>query len=658
MTLIEQKNLAEHLEAAIDSANGALLTFDPRENRIHYFNDFMLQMTGWNGFELAKKQPSSLFPGQLAELTGFTLECLSKDNAWSAGFSIAMADGDTLPVELHASRFEHGGQDFIMFTAYDRRATERVRAEAEVDAFYRSGKPQDSRYDDVFRKLERGSHLILEAAGEGIYGVDAKGDTTFLNRAAEKMLGWRSEELIGKNAHAYMHHSHENGSEYPNRACPIYAAFRDGAIHRVHDEVFWRKDGTCFPVEYTSTPIQEKGRLLGAVVVFRDVTEQRKSQAELVKALDEVEALRRRLELENAYLHDELWKDAHHNEIVGKSEAIKKILRQIELVASSDACVLVTGESGTGKELIARAIHAASPRASRPLIRVNCASIPRDLFESEFFGHTKGAFTGALADRVGRFELADGGTIFLDEVGELPLEHQAKLLRILQEMQFERVGDTRTIKVDVRVIAATNRDLEKEVQEKRFREDLFFRLNVFPIDSPPLRDRLDDIAELASLFARRACERAKKPPLSISLADVERLKAYNWPGNIRELENVIERAVITAVDGRLRLHVPAIQHIPEENSGQHHENTSKQGSSRFTIAAAGPATREPAQPAAPGILTETERKARERREIEDALRLCRGRVSGTNGAAKVLGVKPTTLYSRIQRHGIEARQFK
>jgi PAS domain S-box-containing protein len=677
MSTIQQHIYYEHLEAAVDSAGAALFTFNPRENRLHYFNQSMLDLTGWSGFELAKKQASSLFPGQIAELTGFTLESLSKGRAWSNAFSLACASGETLSVELFASRFQHGPEEFLLFTAYDRRTAERARLEAEVDAFYKSGMPQGNRYEDVFRKLERGSQLILEAAGEGIYGVDAKGNTTFLNRAGEKMLGWRSEELIGRNAHAYMHHSHEDGREYTNRACPIYAAFRDGAVHRVSDEVFWRKDGTCFPVEYTSTPIEEKGRLLGAVVVFRDVTEQRQAKSELVKALNEVDALRRRLEQENAYLQDELRKDADHNEIVGKSAAIKNILRQIELVASSDATVLVTGESGTGKELIARAIHASSSRSHRPLIRVNCASIPRDLFESEFFGHRKGAFTGAIGDRVGRFELADGGTLFLDEVGELPLEHQAKLLRVLQEMQFERVGDTRTLKVDVRVIAATNRDLRREVQEKRFREDLFFRLNVYPIDSPPLRERLDDIAELAMVFLRRACERANKPMLSISLADVERMKGYDWPGNIRELENVIERAVITSIDGRMRLHVPKTLEFQAEQEQQRDQdflpNALRSNSlpsnslpsdglhsnalSLDVLAddASGPSIDTIDSRS---ILTETQRKSREMQNIESALRQCRGKISGPGGAARMLDVKPTTLYSRIHRYGIDPRKFK
>jgi PAS domain S-box-containing protein len=620
-------------DAALDSAEHGAMVVDPVLDRVLHFNEPALALTGLSGFAFSATRTSSLFPDQLAALTGLSLECLTQGHAWSQELELVGPDATMRPVELFLSHFATEGRDLILFLLHDLKTIRARRAAFEVKQFYRGGRPHEQRFEVLFRHLQRGDQMILHAAGEGIYGVNAKGETTFLNPAAERMLGWRCEDLIGRTMHSVIHHSHEDGSHYTIKACPIYAAFRDGKIHRVVDEVFWRRDGTCFPVEYTSTPIQENGRLLGAVVVFRDVSTQRRAQTELRQALAEVENLKRRLEAENAYLQDELRSNANHTELVGDSLAVRTILRQIELVGPTSATVLITGESGTGKELIARAIHDASPRRERPLIRVNCSAIPRELFESEFFGHSKGSFTGAVRDRVGRFELADGGTIFLDEVGELPLDQQAKLLRVLQEQQIERVGESHSRKIDVRVIAATNRNLKEEAATRRFREDLFFRLNVFPINSPPLRDRPDDIPLLTLLFVQRACSRAGRPELPISLADVERLKAYHWPGNIRELENVVERAVITAVDGRLRFDLP----------------------SPIGYDVAFPA-KTAAQAA--DVLSEDRRKTLERENLIAVLRICGGRVSGRRGAAEIIGVPATTLYSRLKRFQIDARHYR
>jgi len=472
--------------------------------------------------------------------------------------------------------------------------------------------------------------LILQAAGEGVYGLDCEGKTTFVNPAAARMLGWEADALIGQPMHAQLHHTRPDGSLFPREECSIYAAFKDGAVHHVEDEVFWRKDGSSFPVEYTSTPITENRKLLGAVVVFKDISERKQAEQELRQAYAEVEQMKERLEAENVYLQEEIKVERNFAGIVGQSHAIQQVLHQIELVAPTDASVLISGESGTGKELIACAIHEQSNRNERPLIRVNCAAIPRELFESEFFGHVKGAFTGALKDRTGRFELADGGTIFLDEVGEIPMELQSKLLRVLQEGQFERVGEEKTRTVDVRVVAASNRNLKDDIEARRFREDLFFRLNVFPVEAVPLRGRVDDIPLLAAHFITLVCHRLNRPKPNLTHANLKQLQAYRWPGNIRELQNVIERAIIISKGKRLQFSLP--------NEGIETETVYTGSAGEI----------------AEGVtFTEIERLARDRANILTALRITNGKMSGEDGAADLLGIKPTTLASRMKSLGVE-----
>jgi PAS domain S-box-containing protein len=485
----------------------------------------------------------------------------------------------------------------------------------------------DVRSDAAFGRIERENQLILRAAGEGIYGVNAEGKTTFVNPAAERMLGWSAEDLVGRDMHTLVHHTHPDGSHYHAQDCPIYAAFRDGAIHTVEHERFWRKDGTSFWVEYTSTPIRDDGVLIGAVIVFRDVTQRHDAAEKLRAAHEEVDMLRKRLELENAYLQEQIRIDGNHHGIIGRSAAIQQTLQQVELVGPTDATALITGESGTGKELVAGAIHEASRRAQRPLIRVNCAAIPRDLFESEFFGHAKAAFPGALRYRTGRFELADGGTLFLDEVGEIPPELQGKLLRVLQEGQFERVGEARTRKVDVRVIAATNHDLKLQVKRGHFREDLYFRLNVFPIHLVPLRERTEDIPLIAMHLLGNAAKKLNTGELRMTQGDARRLTLYDWPGNVRELQNVIERAAILARGGRIRLDLP-------------------------DVPASGGSRRGPTAVVKQQVLTDDDRRERDRGNIMAALAACGGKVFGRGGAAELLDVKPTTLASRMKTLGI------
>jgi PAS domain S-box-containing protein len=367
------------------------------------------------------------------------------------------------------------------------------------------------------------------------------------------------------------------------------------------------------------------------LVASKDVTERNRAERALRTTLVENARLREELERERDYLREEVNVALNFGRIVGKSPALKHMLAQVEAVAATPANVLVLGESGVGKELVARAIHARSPRANAALVKVNCASIPKDLFESEFFGHVRGAFTGALKDRVGRFQLADGGTLFLDEIAEIPVELQGKLLRVLQEGELERVGDDITRSVDVRVIAATNRDLEQLILDGAFREDLYYRLSVFPIEVPPLRKRGEDVVQLALHFIAQTCQDFGRKTMQLTRSQADQIRNYDWPGNIRELKNVIERAVILSKGRSLRLDLP----LPESTPGQ-----IRLGESWNT-------------PDEETVFTEKQMKALQKKNILTALKISGWRVSGSQGAAGLLGVKPTTLADRMKIFGIK-----
>ncbi len=383
-------------------------------------------------------------------------------------------------------------------------------------------------------------------------------------------------------------------------------------------------------------PLAHRGEILGVLAVFargtignecmdwlRTIADHTAAAIATARAFEEIEALKKRLELENEYLREEVTRDGAFGEQVGDSPALRVVSRQIDLVAPTDSAVLILGESGTGKELVARELHRRSKRSGKPLIKVNCAAVPRELYESEFFGHTKGSFTGAVRDRVGRFELADGGTLFLDEVGEIPLDLQAKLLRVLQEGELERIGEERTRKVDVRIVAATNGDLKTEAEAGRFRQDLYYRLSVFPVELPPLRKRPEDIPLLAEHFLNLLSRKLGRPRPRLTLANVQTLQNYSWPGNVRELQHVIERAVITAETGRLTIELPTASTTPIR------------------------VTPTPA-PATSRILTDFELRQLEADNIRAAVKQAKGKVSGAGGAAELLRMKATTLASRIK----------
>jgi PAS domain S-box-containing protein len=438
-------------------------------------------------------------------------------------------------------------------------------------------------------------------------------------------LGFRREEVLGRPITDFM--SRADQKKYADGR--LQALIADGDFQNLERQMVTRDGRTIDLVMSAIAHRDPDGNVDRMLVASKDVTERNRAERELRRTLAENARLREELELERDYLREEVNVALNFGRIVGTSPALRRMQKRIEAVANTPASVLIQGESGVGKELVAREIHARGQRADKPLVKVNCASIPQELFESEFFGHVKGAFTGAHRDRVGRFQLADGGTLFLDEISEIPLELQAKLLRVLQESEFERVGDDITRSVDVRVIAATNRDLEQLIVDGAFREDLFYRLSVFPVDVPALRERGDDIVQLAQHFLEQTCRDFGRDVLTLTRTQAARLRDYDWPGNVRELKNVIERAVIMSTGKVLRL------------------DLSMPG------AAPGSATSDASDEAVPDILTEKDMRELQKANIMRALEQANWKVSGKGGAAELLGVKPTTLADRIKTHKLK-----
>jgi formate hydrogenlyase transcriptional activator len=445
------------------------------------------------------------------------------------------------------------------------------------------------------------------------YVVGSESGIIRSNRAAAQIFGVKPEEMAGFHWRSLFPDTPEAQSRL-RKALRLVESESEACGAGL--ELRRKGDGRPLWIQWWSK--RETGGKY-ARVMFLDITDQ---------VL--MEQQKARLEAQNAYLLDEIRTEQNFGDIIGGSSGLRKVMQQVQLVAPTDATVLITGESGTGKELVARAIHEQSARRERPLIKLNCSAVPEGLFESEFFGHVKGAFTGALKDKPGRFELADGGTLFLDEIGEVPLAMQAKLLRVLQEQELERVGDTRTRKVDVRIIAASNRNLKKEVDEGRFRQDLFYRLSVFPIEVLPLRERREDVAPLVAYFVRQSARRMNRPEPQIGKAALDRLVSYPWPGNVRELQNTVERAIISWREGPLTFDLPV---------SPARQNTEQQP--------------KPAADAA--LLTRDELKRQERETIINALKQTNGKVSGPGGAAALLAMKPSTLASRISALSITRR---
>ena len=482
--------------------------------------------------------------------------------------------------------------------------------------------PTGGHADSALKRNEAQLAGIIDSALDAIITVDESQHIRIFNSAAEKIFACSRADAIGQPLEKFI------PPEYRQPHREQIHRLEDGRSTGIVEELYGlRGTGEEFPIEASITRVEAGGEKL-FTVILRDITDRQEAELALEHAHQELEGLKTQLEEENLYLQQELQLDHAFGEIIGHSDVIKYVLAKISQVAPTNSTVLIQGETGTGKELVARAIHSASGQRDRPLIKVNCAALSATLIESELFGHEKGAFTGAGARRLGRFELADRGTIFLDEVGELPLDLQVKLLRVVQEGEFERVGGTRTLEVNVRLITATNRDLKMEVDHGRFREDLWYRLNVFPITVPPLRQRKEDIPALVEYFVSRSAKRLGKTITSISWRTMQSLERHSWPGNVRELCNAIERAVIGAQG-------PVLDFV------QHFELVKSESASPLTLA------------------------EMEHDYIVRILESTGWRVEGPYGAAKILGLNASTLRARmnklgIQRHGpksVEAARF-
>ena len=572
--------------------------------------DAILVVDATGTISLANPQTERLFGYTHAELVGKGVEILIPDRfrqVHSAHRNQFSKEARMRPMgaglELYGRRKD--GTEFpvdIMLSPID-------RPEGQVVLTVIRDVTGQKRAEKAMRLSEDRFRSLFEFSPDAIIVTDQNGTIAEMNGQVERFFGYARNELIGESVEKlvpdrfrHAHPAHRKNYAGQPRSRPMGIGL----------ELYGRrKDGSEFPVDIMLSPVKTEGGEL-VLSVVRDLSEKKRAEEELA-----------RKEREKRYLEEELNTEHQFEEIIGESLGLKRVLKQVETVAEQDVTVLILGETGTGKDLIARAIHRLSPRRDRTLVKLNCAAIPTGLLESELFGHEKGAFTGAIAQKIGRLELAHQGTLFLDEVGDLPLEIQPKLLRALQEKEFERLGGTRTIPVDIRLVAATNRNLEKMVADREFRTDLYYRLRVFPISIPPLRERREDIPLLVRYFVAKHAIRMDRKIESIPSEIMKALTKWDWPGNIRELENFVERCVILSKGPVLRAPVSELQ-VPEETTTWRED---------------------------------TSLEATEREHILRVLHEARGMIGGPDGAAVRLGLKRTTLNSKLKKLGIRRQDY-
>ncbi len=641
----------EHFRKVFDHSNDAIFLINPEANQILDVNPQACKMLGYSREQLLSMPITAIHPNEMPQLLEFARSIVEKGSGWTNELSCMTKTGETLPAEISASVIDVG--DRMCVIALVRDISERKRAEAALKRYSEDLETQVQERTAQLRRSEERHRLLLEINNAIVSNLDKESLFNALAGALHRVLAFDRASLTLYDPMRDVVQVYALAGASPVKPVfPVGAEFTRQGSHlqvvldekrpvirgnlekesRIGAEDSLFKEGIR---SYVAVPLMVKEKVLGTLnigsvspdryseedaEILQEVATQVALAVENMLAYEEIATLKARLQEEKIYLQEEIKTDYNFEEIVGESRILKKMLKAVETVARTDSTVLLLGETGTGKELIARAIHHLSPRKDRTLVKVNCAALPAGLIESELFGHEKGAFTGALSRKIGRFELADKGTIFLDEIGDLPPDLQAKLLRVLQEGEFERVGSVATIKVDVRVIAATNRNLEKAVQEGGFRPDLYYRLKVFPIQIPPLQERVEDIPLLVRYFVVKYGTKLGKKIKTISHKTMDALQAYPWPGNVRELENVIERAVIISQGFELQLG----EWLPKPGE----------------------------RPRGARIPTLEEL---EREHIIKALDLSGWRVSGEKGAAKILGLKPTTLEARMKKLGIKRK---